>query len=199
MVSQLSFDIFNSYVAVKSEKEEEQPQWDKFYALYAFDEIKYHKLLEGYIKDNNLKGIYDIDKQLLADYKEQCYVLNEYGEKKPLGDEKHIFKYKLLQKLYEEIAKYVSYPLSLEDSIFKQDGLIVYISHFKKGQYKWFDIDKRKENTFTGRKFNIIQAEIENTWDLPIKDRVLLHIKLLRLLKQGYKVKDSIKQIKERE
>ena len=36
------------------------------------------------------------------------------------------------------------------------------------------------------------EAEILNTWKLPLRDRVIIHIKLLRLLRKGFSIKEAL-------
>lgn len=89
------------------------------------------------------------------------------------GDEKHIFRIRILQRIYSLIYGYCGInPFIRREKIYKEN-LTVWIED--------------------------MQAEITNTEMLSIKDRIKIHIKLLRLLKQGYEVDDALKQIKERE
>ena len=39
------------------------------------------------------------------------------------------------------------------------------------------------------------QAEILNTWQLPIKKRVIIHLRLLRLLRKGLSIKEALCQL----
>lgn len=93
-------------------------------------------------------------------------------------NQKHIFRYKALHKIYEEIAQIVlkgQLKLTLGDFRLFTDDLIVYFEN-EYGIYKM-----------------PYQAEIEGTQKLPVGKRLKMHIKLLRLLRQGYKVKKAVK------
>jgi len=91
------------------------------------------------------------------------------GEIQFLGDEKHIFRIRILQHLYSIIYGYCN--INLFDNFEKKeiDGLTVW------GEDK--------------------QAEITNSWDLPLGDRVRIHIKLLRYLRNGFSVQDAMQNI----
>jgi hypothetical protein len=85
-----------------------------------------------------------------------CYI-RESGIIKSMGDEKHIFRYKTLQKLHSKIFEHMPLFLDQENSHLVGD-IICYP-------------DEK-------------QAEIEGTWKLPIKQRIKLHIQLLRQLRK---------------
>ncbi len=86
------------------------------------------------------------------------------------GDEKHILRIKTLHNLYSLIYGYCNVPLFENFEKKELYGLIVW------GEDK--------------------QAEIANTWDLPLKERVLLHLKLLRLLRLNkYSVTQCLERI----
>lgn len=93
-------------------------------------------------------------------------------------NQKHIFRYKVLHKIYEKIAQIVlkgQLKLTLGDFRLFTDDLIIYFEN-EYGIYKM-----------------PYQAEIEGTQKLPVGKRLKIHIKLLRLLRQGYKVKKAVK------
>lgn len=91
------------------------------------------------------------------------------GELQYLGDEKHIFRIRTLQHLYSIIYGYCNIDLFEQFEQKEVDGLLVY------GEDK--------------------QAEIPNTWRLPLGKRVKIHIKLLRLLRNGFSVSESLERI----
>lgn len=74
-------------------------------------------------------------------------------------DEKHIFRYKTLDRLYSAIYEklHIKYQ---DDKKLLINGLLVAYP------------DER-------------QAEVLNSWRYPIKERVLIHIKVLRCLRSG--------------
>lgn len=93
-------------------------------------------------------------------------------------NQKHIFRYKTLHKVYEEIAQIAlkgQLKLPLGDFRLFKDNLIIYFEN----QYGIYEMP--------------YQAEIEGTQKLPVGERLKVHIQLLRLLRQGYKVKKAVK------
>ena len=88
------------------------------------------------------------------------------------GDEQHIFRIKTLHKLYSLIYGYCY--INIFEKFEKKDlnGLIVW------GEDR--------------------QAEIKNTCYLSLKDRVTIHIKLLRLLRKGFSIEEALYAIQKR-
>lgn len=78
------------------------------------------------------------------------YIVNQY-------DEKHIFRYKTLDRLYSAIYERLHIKYTESKKVFVNRLLVVYP-------------DER-------------QAEVLNSWRLPIKERVKIHIKVLRFEK----------------
>lgn len=86
------------------------------------------------------------------------------------GDERHIFRVRNLQHIYSKLYGFTGVnPLERADKI-EMDGLTVHLED--------------------------MQAEIKGTEMLPIKERLHIHIRLLRLLKQGYEVKEAVEKVK---
>lgn len=85
------------------------------------------------------------------------------------GDERHIFRIKTLHKLYSMLYGYSGV------NVFEQ-----------------FERKDLNGLTIWGEER---QAEIQNTSYLPLKDRVTLHIKLLRLLRKGFSIEESLRRI----
>jgi hypothetical protein len=92
------------------------------------------------------------------------------GETQFLGDEKHIFRIAVLQRLYSILYGYCNVNPFDKFERKNINGLIV-----------WQE-DK--------------QAEIQNTSRLPIGERVKIHLRLLRLLRNGFSVSESLERIK---
>lgn len=132
--------------------------YDKFYSLFAFNEIKYHKLLLRVIRRYKLNGVYDLTYLQRKKLKEKCYVLDEFNQKKSLGDQRHIFRYTALHSILEKI----------------------YLTHS-------YNFDKRNEKPFNwdGLVFypDEQQAELKDFQNADLKTRIIIHIALLRLLK----------------
>ena len=99
------------------------------------------------------------------------------------ANQRHIFRYKTLQCIYCEIAFLVlngQRRLPVGDMRLYRDGLVV---HFET-EYGIYSFD--------------YQAEIDETQNMSVGQRLRMHIKLLKLLRQGYKAKKAVK-IVERE
>lgn len=88
------------------------------------------------------------------------------------GDERHIFRIKVLHKLYSLIFGYCNINIFEQFERKDLNGLTVW------GEEK--------------------QAEITDTSYLPIGDRVKKHIKLLRLLRKGFSIEESLRAVNER-
>ncbi len=76
--------------------------------------------------------------------------------------------------------------------ILKKDGLNLYLNVYQK-EYEWFDNKTKIYKKFKGEKMILVQAEIAGTEKMPIHQRLKIHIKLLKLLRQGFKVKKAVK------
>lgn len=84
------------------------------------------------------------------------------------GDEKHILRIKTLHKIYSLLYGYFITDV-LEQFIVK-------------------DVENKKIILWGEEK----QAEIAGTWQLPLKSRIKVHIKLLRGLRKGLSVKEIL-------
>ena len=96
---------------------------------------------------------------------EKCFIRDESGEKIRDSDEKHIYRYKQLYLLY---------------------NLLFCFLHF----YNVKDAEKYC-NIYTEEQ----EAEIKNTWRLSIKERVLLHLYLLKYLRQGMSIDKALRSV----
>lgn len=100
---------------------------------------------------------------------QKCYIYDKYGILRYLGDEKHIYRMNSLQEIYSRIYNYCEKEALQKFGVSKQHGLICFIE------------DQ--------------QAELEGTWKLPIKQRLKVHIQILRNLQKGLSLEESIKEI----
>lgn len=150
----------------------EKPQYDKFYSLYAFDEITYHKKLKEVITKYQLEEVYQIPYKERKEMRESCYILNQDGEKMPMGDEKHIFRISTLNRLYNKL--YFMYLCSFEvlNEVDNIGGLLFY----------------HEDKT----------AEIDGFQLFPIKERIQAMIMLIRELKTDYNTKRCVDKVKKR-
>ena len=83
------------------------------------------------------------------------------------SDEKHIFRIRDLQKIHSLIYGYCGINLFEQAESVEKFGLVCWVE------------DK--------------QAEIKDTWRLSIKDRIKIHLKLLRLLRQGKDLEEAVR------
>jgi len=136
------------------------PDYIKFYTIYQYDRIKFKKLLRKEIarlKPKSDEEFKEIQNRILI----KCYIRDDKGHKKRDTDEKHIFRYRAMQNIFEQLYKLV-----------KQVGIKSDLSFF--GAINLYDEDE--------------QAEIEGTKDLPVLERVKIHIKAIREIKNLAKV-----------
>jgi hypothetical protein len=151
------------------------PNYLNFYSLYQYDRNKFRELLRDWLKtdegkNRTLETLQAKQNEIL----EECYIRDKYGNKLRDSDEKHIFRYQTLHKIMREIYNYIKMEFLYKGSIFFVDDLNVFYD----------------EET----------AEIKGTeWDMSVKDRVIIHIRLLRLLRKELSITDCIKCIKKGE
>jgi len=151
MGEQLQFNFMREF-----NKKYIPPDYIKFYTIYQYDRIKFKKLLRKEIaklKPKNDEEFKQIQKRILN----KCYLRDENGNKKRDTDERHIFRYTVLEKIFEKI----------------------YLFHVKSADLfgtPFFDAI----NYYDDEK----QAEIKNTWNLPVFERVKIHIRLLREIRK---------------
>lgn len=151
-------DIFDSEkVTLLKGKEVELVSYKKAYFTDAYDRAKYMEIFKK-LKDLAIKYKNPNIVNRVSPYQvlKHCYI-REGGIIKSMGDEKHVFRHKTLQKLYSKIYEHM--PLFLDQDNAQLVGNIVCYPDQK-------------------------QAEIQNTWKLPIKQRIKLHIELLRQLRK---------------
>lgn len=186
---------------VKTRRIHFPPDWDKFYTVYMFDQTKYHRLMEAVVNKDESKLSAD-ERELLKGYtifqreeiKELCYVRDNEGNKKPLGDERHIFRIKDLYDICLKLYEYAHLnPLLAKEEVINrlkyQDDLTLAESAFicrlqelnTKGYSIYFDCYYDKK----GKLVLDNMLEIKGTELLPIAERVKAHIDLLRRLKRG--------------
>lgn len=139
------------------------PTYKKFYSVIRYDREKFRKLL-----NLQLKGYLCTKPLTQSEILEQCYIRDPVSNAVIYdSDEHHIFRYGTLQNIYEKIYNY------LDVNIF---------------DYSTFKPIKNL-NVYHDEK----QAEISNTWDLPLFKRVKIHIKLLKYLKQGLDIEKAVR------
>lgn len=185
--------------------------WDKFYSVYMFDNIKYHKLCKQFPNESR------------EELKNKCYVLDESNNRIYLGDARNIYRVKTLHQVQELLA---TYCMNLRNKIknywdlhcsaeVKFNDFTFYYERYDKGSYVYytspnvktvtkntpqlslFEVEK-PSNVFEIRQpHEICQVELNNTWQMSIKDRLKLHIAVLRLCRKGVDIRIACKSVLE--
>lgn len=171
-----------------------KPIWKKFYSVYAYDYTKYHDICDA-VQNKNYIELFnkypELDKKLIASFsrfdeekiRKLCFFLDDDKNKKHNVDEKHIYRLKTLHKIYEELYFYAELPIyATEDYITniksKKDILLADASLL-------FQLEKLENNGFKvhfDSEFGNT-LEIQGTELMSIKERLKVHIKLLRRLR----------------
>ena len=138
------------------------PTYLKFYTVFQYDRLKFREKLNKWLeteegKNRTVLTLAKKQKEIL----EQCYIRDKDGNKMRDCDEPYILSEHRLQKFHELIYQRL---VSI--------GLISIFSSQKKSYLlKGLMIHPEEK-----------QAEINDSWQLSLKDRILAHIKLLRIL-----------------
>lgn len=178
-------EMMLNYQPQKESKKKKPPEWDKFYTVYMFDFIKYHKLCKEQPRTDR------------SELKKLCYVYDADGNKTHLGDEKHIYRQKTEQAIRVELAKYAENTLNVfkdSDSV-RTKYYTLYQERYTEEKYTHTDILTGKSGIYGGQKFNIIELELNDTWQLPRKTRLLLHLEVLKRCKQGMSIEDACENV----
>ena len=137
------------------------PTYIKFYSLYQYDRQKFRKLLNIWLDTEEGKNrTLDTLKAKQEETLKLCYNVDESGKPLKDSDEKHIFRYSQMQKIYEAI-----YQTLIER------GLISVLS------VGTFEYDIFIVNT------EEMQAEVKGTALKSLDERLKIHIKALRELR----------------
>lgn len=135
------------------------PTYEKFYSIWQYDRLKFRQLMNQWLntdegENRTLESLREKQKEVL----DQCYILDEDGNKKRDCDEKHIFRYGTLEKIHEAIYNEIMFK-RMEGHIYVGEEIVINDEE--------------------------CQAEIKDSWQLSIKDRIKVHIKLLRRLREN--------------
>jgi hypothetical protein len=172
MTTQLTL-IEGDFSCKKKRVRYEIPHYKKVYSVYQYDQAKYmdiwRRIRELAIKLNKPNIYFKVSPYAVLRH---CYV-KENGEKKHLGDERHIFRYSTLYKIESRLFNYSRAPLNLNATR--------EISWQKHGVLFFYDYD---DGGF---------ATIAGTEDLPIKQRVKIHVQLLRNLRSGMEFRKAVR------
>lgn len=185
--------MFSEYSIKDKRDHYKNPTYEKFYSVIRYDRQKFRQYL-----NYKLDGYKCIRKLTQEEIVKLCYLKDEYGRYLYYGDDGSIFRYKALH------YKSPKSKLQAKDDS-QQLSLIPMKDYIKVGihekLYNELDINpKRQQKTIEihGIVCHISdkQAEIKNSWKLPIRQRVRLHIRLLWLL-QDYSIKEAMDWLQE--
>ncbi len=167
----------------------EIPTYLKFYSIYQYDRDKFTKLLKIWLEtDEGKNRTLETLKAKQDEILELCYVRDKDGHLLRDSDENHIFRYPTLAKIYNLIYNLIGANPFVKR--YEQDGLIVSRDVYTKEDYIY------QGKIYKGQEFVNVSASIKGTDNLPIKQRVIIHIRLLRLLRSGFSIKEALCQIK---
>lgn len=177
------------------------PDYMKVYSVYAYDKVKAHKFYKQKKEEAKKKKDPDIYYSINPyDVIQMFIVRNKDGTKKHLKDEKHIFRRRSLDLIYQEIGKrlIVGQKINLfECQEFNFSGVRVYYDYYDDKPYE-YKTSRDGWKDFKGEEFNNISGELDNTQHLPICKRLKIHILLLRLLRQGMTIEKAVDEVEER-
>ena len=177
------------------------PDYMKVYSVYAYDKVKAHKFYKQKKEEAKKKKDPDIYYSINPYDVIQAFIIrNKDGTKKHLKDEKHIFRRRSLDLIYQEIGKRLlaGEKINLFECCIKDFlGVKVYYDYYDNKPYE-YKTSRDGWKDFKGEEFNNISGELDNTQHLPIYKRLKIHIMLLRLLRQGMTIDKAVKEVKER-
>lgn len=166
----------------------EVPTYIKFYSIYQYDREKFTKLLKIWLETNEGENrTLETLKAKQSEILELCYVKDAEGNLLRDSDENHIFRYPTLAKIYNLIYNLIGANPFIDN--YEQDGLRVIRDIYTEEDYEY------QGKTYKGQKFVNVSASIKGTDNLPIKQRVIIHIRLLRLLRKGLSIKEALWQL----
>ena len=173
MVAQLKFVLDVPLKEVKKKRVRYKiPTYKKFYSIWQYDRDMFRRILNMKLKRYKCIRQDLTQKEML----EICYIRDLNGLKLRDCDEKHIFRAGTMQRVYEKVFNYTG---------------VMFIEN--PGAYESFRVIKENGlNIYPAEG----QAEIEGSWQGSIEERLKLHIKLLRLLREGFSVEEAVSCLK---
>lgn len=153
-------ELENEYQKIQSKPERiryDIPTYEKFYSIYQYDRVKFRELMNDWLKTSEGQHrTLETLRQIQESILNKCYILDSNGKPKRDCDEKHIFRVSFLQKLHKQIFQEIMFK--------RMSGKLL------KGEFILMHYEDE-------------QAEIKDSWQMSIKDRIKVHIKLLRKLR----------------
>jgi hypothetical protein len=135
----------------------EIPTYEKFYTVYQYDRFKFRELMNNWLKSEEGKHrTLESLRRTQEEILKQCYILDENKKPKRDCDEKHIFRTRNLQRIHELIFQEIMFK-RMSGKILKTDLITI-----------------RDEEQ---------QAELKDTWNMSLYERIKIHIRLLKRLR----------------
>ena len=188
------FDGKKKFTAHKEERERidnskrsryDVPTYLKFYPLYLYDRNLFRILLAEWLETSKRRTYlqtYEKQKEILK----QCYIRDENNEPLRDCDEKYILSVKRLhhEPMFKE-PEALKNNLGIYERLYQtlQINGIIDLLTIQGVEKKPYDVKCGKYifTIYTEER----QAEIKDTWQLSIKERVMIHIQALRELRKG--------------
>lgn len=166
--------------SVKKKVRYDVPTYEKFYTLYQYDRLKFRSLMNKWLetedgKNRTLETLKAKQKEIL----EECYIRDKKGNKLRDCDEPYILSIGRLQRGHELIFKELQ-----TQGIITAFDITHRLAHMIAPEI--FE-EKPYEREYKKMCFVVHheekQAELKGTWRLPIKERIRLHVEVLRKLR----------------
>lgn len=153
------------------------PTYSKFYSVWQYDREKFRKLLNCWLKtDEGKTRTHNSLLQKQSEILEQCWVLNEDNTRVRDSDAQHIYRYKTLHRILECIANCLMHDYGIDTG-----DMVKYLLH------------RTNIVIYQSEEGMKPQAELSNTIMENIKTRVILHLHLLKGLKQGLDIEEAVR------
>ena len=166
----------------------EVPTYIKFYSLYQYDRDKFTKLLKIWLDtDEGKNRTIETLKAKQDEILELCYIRDEKGNPLKDSDERHIYRIKTLAKIYQAIYNQIGANPFNNDYI--KDGLRIVREIYTDEEYEY------RGKIYKGQKFVNETASIVNSDSWSIKKRIIIHTRLLRLLRKGLSIREALWQL----
>lgn len=199
---------FEDFVySLKGKRIHPPAEFEKFYSVWAYYDTKFNDLCKMISQRNysKINRYPDITKELLDGLtlhdtdkiKNLCWVLDDEGQKRHLGDKKHIFRTKTLKNLRALLVEFLDYETLMsfaqigENEIIKDFGDFVYYEERYTTEFYIYQGTRYKGQQFTTK-------DIELKWvvDADIKTQVKTYIKVLRLCRGGLPLQEAVQKVK---
>lgn len=153
----------------------EIPTYLKFYTVFQYDRLKFRAELNKWLKtpEGINRTVATLEKKQ-REILENCFIRDKEGNKLRDSDEPYVLSEYRLQRIHELI-----YEILVSKGIISLFSIQKRLAHMMN--------EKIPEKPYILKGLMIYpeekQAEIYGSWELPLKDRILVHLKLLKKLR----------------